>query len=440
MKMFNCKSILKFKLFIVVCLVIFLVSFMTPTAINAQEKIKLIVLGHTVHKEAMLGMGEGKDLVKEFLDSHPNISGVEFITASVPGIGDKLFREASLSKTTVDIGLVYTPWISPRIAELFEPIDESSLEDPSDIFESFREPLMFGGKLYGVPMRVGADVLFYNKKIFKEKGIKELPNTMEEVIQLAKELTYTRPNGEKVYGLLMPGIKEMVGPVLARFFTAENAEFISPNYEIMLTDPIIIKYLKQLKELFQAGVLGPNFIAQTEPDCIMLFKNYNGAMSTQASNYYNSFLGPDGLAEEDLGVMNIPAAADYKDKFPIARGAIFQWAFVVPKASQHKEMAMEFIRFMTSKDGTLNMGLSRNTPARTSAYENPRYKKDKLAYVDEEMLACKYGKVVLPGLDKFAEVRDIIGEEIHRYLLGQKSAEKAMADAAEEIKPLIPNQ
>lgn len=439
MKIFNYKSNLKFTLFTVVCLVIFLVSFITPTTINAQEKIKLVVLGHNVHKTAMLGKGEGKNLVKEFLDSHPNISEVEFITASTSEVGDKLFREVTLSKTSIDIGFVYSPWISPVVTKLFEPIDESSLEEPSDIFETFRKDVTFDGKLYGVPIRVGANCLFYNKKIFKEKGIKEVPKTMEEMIQLAKKLTYTRPNGEKVYGFASIGIKPEIPFTLSCFMRAKNADFMSPNYEIMLTDPRVIEYLNILKELSQAGALGTSFTAQTNSDAVRLFKNNNAAMILKGISYHDNLTGPDGLAKEDVGCINIPPAADYKDKWPILPTKVEQWAIVVPKNSQHKEMAKEFIRFMTSKDATLNMALSGNSPARASVYENPRYR-EITPYADEGMMALKYGRIIFPGLDNFSEILDIIGEEIQRCVLGQKSAEKAMADAAEKIKPMMPNQ
>ncbi len=74
---------------------------------------------------------------------------------------------------------------------------------------------------------------------------------------------------------------------------------------------------------------------------------------------------------------------------------------------------------------------------RKSVYGLAEYR-NKVHFVDVTANIFKYGHKLFPGFDNFAEVRDIIGEEIQRAVLGEKSAQQAMADAQKKAAPLLP--
>ncbi len=92
---------------------------------------------------------------------------------------------------------------------------------------------------------------------------------------------------------------------------------------------------------------------------------------------------------------------------------------------------------MTSKDAVINMSLSGNEPFRDSTFSDPRYIKV-APFIMQQKNIFKYGRPLFRGFDEFPEFRDILGEEIQKVVLGQKTAEKAMIDTEKKVINLLP--
>ena len=403
--------------------------------------MELVVLCHKVHQKAMEGYeGGGKNLVAEFMELYPNVTDVKFITAGTPEVHDKLFREAVLPKTDIDVSLIYTPHISDRVPDLFAVLDEhmakAPIEDLDDIFLNLRQDIIFDGKTYGLPMRAGGTALFYNKTILKNRGISEKFDTIEQVVEAMYKSTFTRPNGDEVYGYAKQGRKSEIPFTLGNFVRSKDGEMMK-DMKLTLTDSRVIEAIALLKDLFDKKVLPPNFTALANKDVIQLIKSKRVAIAMSGPDYGTRFVGDDGLSWDEVGFTNIPAAKDYKSKYPDGAPALtFQWAFVVPKNAKNVAMSWNFLRHISSKEGVLNQALSGNNPVRKSVYEMEDYRK-KVHFVDVTAKMFNVGRKLFPGFVNFPEVRDIIGEEIQRAVLGEKSPQQAMADAQKKAAPLV---
>ena len=408
-----------------------------------SEPVELVVLSHKVHQDVMSGKEDGgKNLLEEFLASHPEVSNVKFITAGTPEVHDRLFREASLSKTEVDVGLFYSPYISPEVPALFTSLDDlmaaNPIEDRDDIFEGFWGELTFNGSLYGVPMRSGGQsFLFYNKKILAERGITP-PKTLEELADAIVRASYTRPNGEKVYGYAKQGNKAEIAFSMGSFVRAMGGDYISKDFESRLTSPEVLAALRMYQRFAEEGALPDNFTALTNADTVSLFQNNRVAFFTSGPDYLYRIAQPGVVEVEDIGFMNTPPLRKDLDKWNgAAPTATFQWAMNIPKGSQNKELAWEFIRFMSSKDAVLNMALSGNGPVRASTFENPVYS-SRAPYLEGMQIMLKLGYPLFPAFENFTQVNDIIGEHIQQVVLGQKTPQQAMQDAEAVISGLLP--
>ncbi len=65
-------------------------------------------------------------------------SAVEWTTFDTGPLQERLFREAALGETTVDVGFILNTQAVPRTAELFEPLDAYLASDPiEDLPTSF---------------------------------------------------------------------------------------------------------------------------------------------------------------------------------------------------------------------------------------------------------------------------------------------------------------
>src|SRR5215813_10766658 len=120
---------------------------------GAETPDRFVALGHKVHQQIVMGErgGDAKNLAEPWL-KEKGIGRIEWVTYGLDGIHDKLFREASLPKGTVDVGFLLNSYASPRITELLEPLDEwqqkSPVEDVPDFFPNMIKTVTIGGRLY----------------------------------------------------------------------------------------------------------------------------------------------------------------------------------------------------------------------------------------------------------------------------------------------------
>src|SRR3990172_10522722 len=86
---------------------------------RGQTPEKVVALGHKVHQQIIMGErgGDAKNLAEPWL-KEKGIGRIEWVTYGLEGIHDKLFRDASLPKSTVDVGFLLNSYASPRITEL----------------------------------------------------------------------------------------------------------------------------------------------------------------------------------------------------------------------------------------------------------------------------------------------------------------------------------
>src|SRR4051794_6996875 len=132
-------------------------------AARAQERpAALNVYAHRIHKIVAVD-GQGGDITASWTKrTGVKVNWVTFETAPLE---ERLFREASLSETSVDIGFLLNTQATERAAKLFESLDarmrDAPLEEPSDIFPGLMRGNQIGGAMYGVPFRHASSGLHY---------------------------------------------------------------------------------------------------------------------------------------------------------------------------------------------------------------------------------------------------------------------------------------
>jgi multiple sugar transport system substrate-binding protein len=101
-------------------------------------------------------------------------------------------------------------------------------------------------------------------------------------------------------------------------------------------------------------------------------------------------------------------------------------------------LAWSFIREVSSLEANVVKALNGLGPVRPAAYEDPRVQ-ERLPYANAEAQAIQRARVPLPGFANSARVEDIYLEEMQAALIGAKSPQQAMDDAARRVQPLMPN-
>ena len=363
---------------------------------------------------------------------------LEWVTLDTDPLHERLFREASLSRTTIDVATLLNARAVPRITSLFEPLDEYAkaqpIEDFSDIFPGLIKAMTFDGKLYGIPFRHSTSGLHYNAELFAERGLSAPPTTIEDFSEFARKLTYTRADGTQVYGFVISG---QGYPNVVDLARAWDGDFINAEMKVVANQPPMVKAITLLRDFYKEGVLPHGFAQIKDEDVTTWMTSGRAAMTIQGTSRTQFYNNPEkSKFPGKMKTAVLPVAAELKSRFEAAPVKTEFWCFVIPRNSEHKKDAWGLIADLSSKDSTLKAALNGNGPVRASTYRDPNIVQ-KLPYATVEALELKYARVPLPAFDQSARAADIFVEEMQAAVLGTKEPQAAMDDVVRRVQPLV---
>lgn len=408
---------------------------LAPT-VRAQEAT-LTVISHKVHETVSRGQTPGTtggDIAGEW--AKKNNVKLNWITANIEPMHDRLFRELSLRETSIDLAFVINKFQTPRISQLLEPLDPWQQKAPIEDFAGIPSNLLvatrYQNTLTAIPMRHATPGLHWNKELFKERGLDRPPRSADELVAYARKCTYTRADGTRVNGLICNSGDEHLA-VLA-ILNMYGAELITKDGKVQANSPQMVKGLKVMADLYKEGVLPQNYASITIDDVIGAMQGGRAAMAIDPFARYTVYNNPKASkfpGQIDAVTMPADPATGRKDT------ALTEiWSMAIPKNSKNKELAWSLIRELSSRENTVRVALNGNGPVRPAAYEDKRLV-EKLPYTREEAQAIK-GALVLPSaFNGSLEAITIFKEESQAAVLGRKSAEQAAASMQQRIEPLV---
>jgi multiple sugar transport system substrate-binding protein len=411
-------------------------SALLPRAGRAQSA-PLQVFAHRVHKTVAVGT-QGGDVTAAW--TRQSGTPVEWTTFDTGPLQERLFREAALGETSVDVGFILNTQAVPRTAELFEPLDaflaRDPIEDPKDVFSGLVDGMKIGGKTLAMPYRHASSGLHWNEEILAERGFPKPPSTIEEMVEAAKACTYRRADGTACVGLCMPGVTYPNVIDLAR---AWDGDFITQDYKVVADQPGMLNAVRLLRDLFQAGAFPRNFAAITTEDVATWMQQGRAAMALQSMGRNRIFNDPQkSRFPGKIQTGAVPISASLKDRYAVAPAKVEYWGMAIPRNAKRKGLSWNFIKAMMTKEATLAMALNGNGPVRASTYDDPGFRAT-VPYADAERAVLKVARVPLPAFDEAARAGDIFKEETEAAVLGMKTPEVAMASVVQRVKPLLPS-
>jgi multiple sugar transport system substrate-binding protein len=410
--------------------------FLVASAPRAED-VTLTILSHKVHENVSRGMTPGTtggDVAGEWAKK----KGVKlnWITANIEPMHDRLFRELSLRETSIDVAFVINKFLVPKVSKLLEPLGPWEAREPIEDFTGIPANLIAGdtyqGTLVGIPFRHATTGLHWNSALFKERGIDHPPRTADELIADARKLTYTRPDGTRVNGLIVNSGDEHLAvlSVLNMF----GAELIDKDMNVKANSPEMVKGLTTMAQLYKEGVLPTNYASVSIDDVITSMQTGRTAMAIDPFARYTVYNNPKSSKYPGaIQVIAIPVDPKTGRAFTAMTEI---WSMVIPKNSKHKELAWDFIRTLSAPKNTVLIALNGNGPVRPSAYEDERLKKQ-LPYTQEEAKAIAAALIVPSSFDASLQALAIFREESQAAVIGLKSPKDAADSMQRRIEPLV---
>ncbi|MEO0230739.1 MAG: extracellular solute-binding protein [candidate division WOR-3 bacterium] len=355
-------------------------------------------------------------IVEKFKAENP---GVEIEVQRIPfdGMEQKVLT-ALASRSAPDIARVDYAFVA-KLADKngILPIEETELADikdkvmPAALYSNF-----YRGKFYGLPDQTTCIALFYNKEIFKKKGIKNPPKTWEEFIEVGKKITDGR-----TYAFGMHNSLWWTFP----FFFSYGAKFLSEDGKTCLLD-------------------SPEAIAafSFKVDLYRKYKIEGGAWQSGAINpdagfrngkYAMIFNGPWSIkslqeAKIPFGVALIPAG-------PAGSATTVGGTNMVIFHKETKELALKFMKFLLTPEiqafWANELG---QIPLRFDAL--PLIDTIKNPYLPVFIEQMKYA-TPRPPHPNYSDIELTFNAEMEAALSGQKSPEQALRDAVKKVNEKI---
>jgi len=403
-------------------------------ATPARAEERLTIFAHRVHKTVATG-AQGGDITAAW--SKQTGLGVEWVTFEIAPLEERLYREASLPETAVDIGFVLNTQATERMARLFEPLDpfmaKDPIEDPADIFPGLMSGMKVGGKLYAVPFRHASSGLHYNEELLAERGFTAPPASVEEFITMAKACTYRR-DGQPVVGFVMGGLG--YADVIA-FARAWDADYITADMKVVANQPPMVAAVSALRDMYAAGAMPRNLTAINGEDVNLWMQTGRGAMIIGGMGRNAIYNDPQkSRFAGKIKTVPFPVSSTIAGKYKVAPTKVEFWGMAIPRASRHKQEAWSLIRAMSSKQSTRMAALNGNGPVRSSTYDDAELRR-MLPYAEAERQVLLVSRVAIPAFDNAAKAGDLLQEEVQAAVLGMKPVQQALDDLTERASKLV---
>lgn len=401
---------------------------------SAQAQ-SLTILAHPVFRAVIEGTetSAGGDTLDGFRETTG--AATEWLTLDIGPLHDRLLRELNLGATSIDVAFMLDRFASPANLALFDPLDQCLEPDEldaylSDLPPSMRDHVSVDGVAYLAPYRHATHAMYYNEALLEARGIDELPDTIEGIIELARDLTFTREDGTTVHGLVLDAT---AAEPTANLVLAFGGQMFDAEGRPSADSEEMVRAFQTLRDLYEEGVLPPNFTSLGLDDNITQMRSGVAAMTIQPFARLAALNDPNvSQYPGAIRPLSIPAAEGSGRE--VAATTVF-WSVGVPGNSSNKELACAFIRTIVSEEGTVRAALNGNGPMRLSTYSDPRVV-ELSEYAAEEQTALRDSEPPLPASDNSGRMLDLFIENLQAATLGFKTAEQAATDLQAGLEAL----
>ena len=326
-----------------------------------------------------------QSITDDFMAQNPNITVTLQNQSSYKDLQQKITATVASPKDLPTITQAYPDWMlnpikDELVTDLTPYIENETLkfDDYEDILPSLREAATIEGKIYGMPFNKSTEVLWYNKTLLDELGLK-VPTTYEELAEVSK--TIKEKKG-------IPGVGfDALHTYYTTFLKSEGKTYDN-NFDVTSEESqkAFNYYLEGVKE-------GYFRIAGTEhylsgPFANELVAMYVGSMAGE--NYVKQ--GVDGKFE--IGVAPYPTNTSMQQGTDLY---IFSSA-----TAEQKTAAYEYFKFLTNKDNQIKWAAETGyMPIRQSAIDSEEYKNcgSLIAPILADATKNLYTNPVLSGAD-----------------------------------------
>lgn len=371
-------------------------------------------------------------MVKDFETKNPGIRINVIEGPNAANLLEDLYTSAFILGDSpydlVNIDVIWTPkfaaagWLEDLSDRISAP--ELAAFSPKDI-----EGGRYEGKLYRIPIRSDAGMLYYRKDLLTAAGF-EPPETFADLLKISQAL---KQQDKANWGYLWQGNQyEGLVAMFVEVLEGYGGFWVNPDtLEVGLDRPETEQAIQFLQDTIKTGISPPGVTTYQEEETRRLFQ------SGQAV-FLRSWPYVWPLANEDDSPIKGKIAIKPMVHAPgkSAGACLGGWGLGIAKSSKHKEEAWKAIQYFTSPEAQrrfiLNAGY---VPSRRELFTDPEIVAKYSHY--PQLLEVVNNAVLRPPIAQYAQASDILQRYLSAALTNRLSPQAAMQSAANETRLLL---
>ena len=409
-------------LLLLVCAIVILGNLPALT----QPKVTVSVLIQALEAQ------QWQPLVQEFERQNPGIH-LEIIEGpnATNQVEDLYTSSFLLGNSPYDLVYMDIVWV-PKFAAAgwLMPIDKYiSPQELATFLSGDIEGGTYQEKLYRLPFRTDAGMLYYRQDLLQQAGYKP-PETFAELIKISQDL---QQQGLADWGYLWQGKQyEGLAAMFVEILQGSGAFWVDPDtLEVGLDRPEAIEAVNFLRTTLATGISPPGITTYAEEETRRLFQNGKAVF---LRNWPYVF----GLASQDDSPIQGKFAIKPMIHAPgrTSGACLGGWGLGIAATTKHPDEAWKVIEFISSEANQRQYVLQTGyAPTRRSLYNDPDIVSKFSHY--PQLLEVVESSALRPPIAQYAQASDILQRYLSAALTGRITPEKAMQAAASETRRLL---
>ncbi len=366
-----------------------------------------------------------KEAAPQFKKLHPDVE-IKVVSRAFVDHHNAMTTALSTGSNLPDVVALELGFIgrfasSGGLADLSQP--PYSARQFQDKFARFTYPQATGSTsgLVAIPTDIGPGALFYRKDILDKAGVTEadLTKSWESYIEAGKKIKAATG------AYLLPHVREIKDIYIRSNLSSGEGIYLDRNNKVLVDSPRFVKAFELAKAAREARLDAK--LQQWSNEWTEAFKR--GTLATEPMGAWLGGHLQNWIAPDSKGLWR---AAN------LPNGAYASWGgtfYGIPKKAEHKELAWEFIKFMTlNKDIQLESFRKINAfPALVEA-QNDKIFEEPIEYLGGQKARVMWRDAAahIPAIDvnKYDPVaEEIVNSELDKVLNEGKDIKTALADA-----------
>ena len=375
-----------------------------------------------------------KDLmIKDFEKENPDIR-IQIIEApNATDLTENLYTSAFiLGDSPYDLIYMDVIWTAKFAAArwLLDLSDRVTDKDLKVFLDKDVEAGRYRGKLYRMPLRSDAGMLYYRKDLLDKVGANP-PETFEDLVKISKKLQFNNAVrwGYVWQGAQYEGLPAMFVEILEGF----GGFWVNPDTnEVGLDKPEAMQAVEFLRSAIAQGISPPGVTTYREEETRRLFVSGEVAFLRNWPYVWSSANEDTSKIKGKIGIkpmVHVPGET--------GGASLGGWGMGIAKTSKHPEEAWKAIQYFSSKEPQLRFTLETgNISSRRDLFTDPQIIAKYPHY--PQLQKVVESAVLRPSIAQYAQASDILQRYLNATLSNpQLSAEQAMKSAANETRSLL---